>query len=501
METANSRIPTRRYTEPFRSRRFQSNAFVDGLTISIDDTSLGKRVGSGKNISVRGIKALFPREADKSVKDFAEGDCIGDAKVSYYAVPVFSGSGYVRHVSVDGDKQVVGLELVGADIAFDQIYDTTLRLSFKHRMQHVIDQCQGIDKSDQLGFRAWAEHCKVALQCVRDALNAEERKLRKLDLGSKFHATSILRKESYALFLPIIHLCRKELNRRVEDMTPQESTENQRIFREVLGELLFESTFIARAYEKPFGYPGDYELMNILYRSRPEDPTIFADLLTQHGKTELAGRATINRLEYLGTMIEETVRLKAGERAHIASIGCGAAREIYSLLSKKPELGNFLDITLFDQESKALEVCEKTLLPFSRSTGAKFSFIGDPIQSLMKEKNLGNSLGKKDLVYSIGLYDYLDDSTFVGLSAALYDIVNPGGRLVVGNIASHNPSRHWMEYSADWFLVYRSKADLAALAGNVAKPRLITVDSEPAGINLFLHIKKNDLNGIDESKL
>ena len=48
-----------------------------------------------------------------------------------------------------------------------------------------------------------------------------------------------------------------------------------------------------------------------------------------------------------------------------------------------------------------------------------------------------------------------------------------------------------MEYILDWHLIYRNKAQFAAVAPNSADPDETTVSAEATGANLFLEIRKH----------
>lgn len=77
------------------------------------------------------------------------------------------------------------------------------------------------------------------------------------------------------------------------------------------------------------------------------------------------------------------------------------------------------------------------------------------------------------------------------LLQVLYDALVPGGRLLLGNVAAHNPSRWAMEYFVDWMVIHRSAEELRALASHLKpKPSEITIEAEPSGVNLFLHVMK-----------
>ena len=73
--------------------------------------------------------------------------------------------------------------------------------------------------------------------------------------------------------------------------------------------------------------------------------------------------------------------------------------------------------------------------------------------------------GAFDLVVAGGLFDYLPDRWAVATLTAAGDLLAPGGRLFLSNIARGNPFRPWIEYLADWWLLERDEADLRRLLG------------------------------------
>jgi hypothetical protein len=93
---------------------------------------------------------------------------------------------------------------------------------------------------------------------------------------------------------------------------------------------------------------------------------------------------------------------------------------------------------------------------------------------------------KYDVVWAVGIFDYVNDKRFVTLLRRLLLAVDSGGELVIGNISVANPSRSYMEFG-EWNLHCRTATQLKdlALAAGVAADSAV-VDSEPEGINLFL---------------
>jgi extracellular factor (EF) 3-hydroxypalmitic acid methyl ester biosynthesis protein len=262
-----------------------------------------------------------------------------------------------------------------------------------------------------------------------------------------------------------------------EDLDPAAYAKCKARCADLLHPTLKESPFLCRALEKPLGYAGDFEMMNMLYRDPWEGRTPLGRALNVCFTNEPAAVANKNRIAYLGELIRE----KSGQnRVRIASIGCGPAKEIEELLRESPELGPRLDITLVDQEQLALDQCSRTI-PSARLCRAG---LRQPLtdQAVLPE-------GSFDLIYSAGMFDYLGPRLFEAVSRGLFRALAPGAELVIGNVAAHSPSRWIMEYFADWCLIHRTSKELSEFGARWGATTS-WVDAEPSGINLFLHAVK-----------
>ena len=95
-----------------------------------------------------------------------------------------------------------------------------------------------------------------------------------------------------------------------------------------------------------------------------------------------------------------------------------------------------------------------------------------------------------DLIWSAGLFDYLDDKKFIFLFKHLLTMLNPGGTIIIGNFSPANTARQYMEFG-EWFLYHRDEEELASLARQCGPDNdCITVEQEPEGVNLFLVVNK-----------
>ncbi len=72
-----------------------------------------------------------------------------------------------------------------------------------------------------------------------------------------------------------------------------------------------------------------------------------------------------------------------------------------------------------------------------------------------------------DLIYSAGLYDYLNDEVAARLTSILFRALRPGGVLLLANLAP-NRNAAFMEAMMDWWLILRSAGELAQVTELIA---------------------------------
>ena len=75
----------------------------------------------------------------------------------------------------------------------------------------------------------------------------------------------------------------------------------------------------------------------------------------------------------------------------------------------------------------------------------------------------------------------------------LYQILKPGGEIIIGNFHVSNPSRIFMEYWLDWVLYYRTESEFLELV-NPEWNTESAVTFENTRAQMFLHIKKLETN-------
>jgi extracellular factor (EF) 3-hydroxypalmitic acid methyl ester biosynthesis protein len=88
----------------------------------------------------------------------------------------------------------------------------------------------------------------------------------------------------------------------------------------------------------------------------------------------------------------------------------------------------------------------------------------------------------------MGLFDYLTPPVARAVLEKTWDLLLPGGTLVIGNYHFQNPSRVYMEYWGDWPLYYRTEQSLMDLASGLPGEKVISFD--PTGCQMFLRLER-----------
>ena len=101
----------------------------------------------------------------------------------------------------------------------------------------------------------------------------------------------------------------------------------------------------------------------------------------------------------------------------------------------------------------------------------------------------GTDYKKYDLVYSAGLFDYLSDPIANKAATKMFESVESGGKMIIGNFNVDNPNMAEMDYALDWKLIYRSEDDLLNLFSDLGGK--LSIENEKLDINLFCVIDKN----------
>jgi SAM-dependent methyltransferase len=230
-----------------------------------------------------------------------------------------------------------------------------------------------------------------------------------------------------------------------------------------LHDLLLESPFTRRAYAKPRGYAGDAILMDLIYGAAPEESlSPLGGMLYGYEFDSPCFKSVRTRRAILAREIDDVAASRP--QARVLSVACGHLREIE--WSRAARSGA-VDVTALDQDRDSLDVVGERYGRFGVTTAA--ASVGDLLRRSERFSDM-------DLAYAAGLYDYLDNDVACALTAALFRMLAPGGRLLIANFTPATYDAAFMEAFMDWRLVYRTEEEVRALTATIAPAQISRID-------------------------
>ena len=248
-------------------------------------------------------------------------------------------------------------------------------------------------------------------------------------------------------------------------------------FREKIKPVLNDNTLIGHGFVKPFGYPGDFTLIDKIYQFDVNEDVRYKnwDVFFQN---QPGANAVRNRKDFFIEYCKKLIKKKGSVKVLI--LGSGPASDVYEFLSTHPGADNIsFDLIDYDQAaidfSKKKNECFNGQVSYNKINALRF-----------------NSYKLYDLIWSAGLFDYFKDKHFTFLIRKYINCLTEDGEMVISNFSTKNPTKRLMEVLSDWYLNLRTESDLFRIASeaNIDK-ELVSVEKEPLGINLFLKIRKN----------
>ena len=440
--------------------------------IIVDDTRYGIINYSPNGIAVEGDNKLRKEQQLFNVSLYIHGYHVRSLNLTK-----------IRQHEID-DKTIIAFEVDGKPINFPQIdaaYHATSLVETHRNYIHSADDISPRLKAEVYEIKNWLEHLQweidqeelsLSLSGNRDAMDYE------------------------TTFIPIIvnYLSNiiPSLYERIEKIInslPEELYEKSHAFvLQNLNPIFHQAPFAERAFSKPLGYAGDYEMMNLIYRNENLGKTLFARSLHRFCIDTPAAQAVRNRANYLIEKLLNVYHSHSGEKPlNILSVACGPAKEWQFLTPQMDNAEKSVVIDLLDQDDNALSFTRGELdtINAHNQNPIQFNYINKAIKHIIAR---GLDEKEYDCIYSAGLFDYFSDNIARTTAEKLFKHLKPGGKLIIGNFDVGHDSQNIMDYIFHWPLIYRTKTDLLNLFDNIGSSTYI--EAEELGINLFCIIEK-----------
>ncbi len=261
-------------------------------------------------------------------------------------------------------------------------------------------------------------------------------------------------------------------------------------FREKTNPVISKSYAMNRTRVWPQGSQGDYKTLELAYKNMPLSEGIgyYLDLFMMDLPLAHAVRDRIRRLE-------DVLRDEIVKRHHpsLLNIACGSARELMGLVPEIKTTG--ARVTCIDTDDDALSFAQSRLT--YTGVGEQIEFRKYNALRLFDLDLALSDFGKQDVIYSVGLFDYLPSDFLVKMFTTLYRLLNEGGTLILAFKDAARYNHHFFHWLVDWDgFQQRREEDFAKIITAAGIPRSsLTEFRGDNGIIVFYLAARGGKNG------
>jgi len=261
-------------------------------------------------------------------------------------------------------------------------------------------------------------------------------------------------------------------------------------FREIAGCWFYKSPIMKMGYEKPRGYPGDYRLFELIYDNHPLSEDNFGFQFDKYFLNNTYTRAVRSRKDKMKGILKDFIESRTSSLTRLLNVACGGSKEIRELFSEQFIYGKRINFTGLDNDERALELSKASLNYLPPNVQARF--LKENVLSLFRDEKYYDIIGKQDIIYILGLTEYLPDRIFKRLIQFLFNLLDGAGKLVITykdkNIPLPSIPPDWL---CDWAFVKRTEQDLVNAATVLGSKRYsLKIEREETGCIMFLILTK-----------
>lgn len=472
-----------------RPKRYSSDALFTKNKIVFFLNKEGEEIlGEIINFSKFGI-AFKIDDINQFVK---KSEVIKNFKVVIDGEVLYDGEICIAHLKQEKDKIIVGAFFRNDLIDLNKISNLNTKARIEKNIHNYLSSVKSFEKIEEK-FKAIVTDTRGFLENIKRDLDKEEETLKRESVEKYLELEKLILPSTLNLIKDRLDNAFIALNAYTSNPDDERHLIYKEYFQVHLHHLLLLSPLMNRSYSKPLGYAGDYEMMNLIYRNTYEGHSLFGKLMNKYLCLAAPSRANRSRVPYLIkhiNKIAETVS-KNNEKVLFSSIGSGSAIEIQEFMQSN-ELCNKCKITLLDHEPEALMHCQDRLfeLKTRHTRRTEIDFLNMSIVQFIKTYMNDFTYPRQNLIYSVGLFEYLLDKTCKSLIKYLFNSLTDDGILVLGNFDPINSFRAFMDYGVEWYMFYRTKDDMLKLTEGIKGAKRIYCETDETKIINFLIIEK-----------
>lgn len=255
-------------------------------------------------------------------------------------------------------------------------------------------------------------------------------------------------------------------------------------FRSETDAYFCKSRMMCRARYWPKGSPGDHLTLEGVYENRPQGYGVGL-ILDQYFLSRTLAVAVRMRLKKLADILNDLLKTQKGKKQHWLNIACGSCRELLTLPADTEDI----TVHCVDTDPDALEYAKKLLC--TRFRGELDLIVGNAFRFVNPKFNQ-ERFGPLDVIYSAGLFDYLQSRHLVKIINGLYASLTKGGLLILPFKDCNRYETfdyHWL-VKWDYFL-QRDENEFWDILMKAGVPTAdVSVERDDTGVILFYTVRR-----------
>ena len=257
-------------------------------------------------------------------------------------------------------------------------------------------------------------------------------------------------------------------------------------FREKTNPLLSKSRAINRTRTWPQGQQGDYMTLELAYKNRPLSDGIGYYLDKYLLSTTLC-IGVRERIAKMGSLLKEELTNRRGPM--VLDIASGSCREVFELAPEIKASG--AKFTCVDLDPDALDYAVDRLA-YAGLSADHAELIQYNALRMFDPEMAQMEFGMRDIIYSIGFFDYLPDEFLTKMLNSLYSLLNPGGKLIVAFKDAKRYQAQLFHWLIDWDgFLQRTENDFERLFRDAKIPgSALSMSRVPSGSIVFYTVTK-----------
>jgi hypothetical protein len=232
---------------------------------------------------------------------------------------------------------------------------------------------------------------------------------------------------------------------------PQLLKSTQARFREAIWPWFGKSWMMQRALTKPQGYPGDFVLLTAIYERQPKSHGL-GGYLDRYFLNTTLGRAVPARMRAIRAFLTEEIARRDG-KVKILNVASGPCREYLDGFLESEAVD--VQLTCVDNDTQALDFVQETVVPHMNDRIHTRFMRYNALRMVSGKVNI-ERFGKNDIIYSVGLCDYIPDDYLVPMLRGWRESLADHGLVYVAFKDMVHYDKAEYQWLVDWYFYQRT---------------------------------------------